>query len=66
MPCELAEAALRTTAAEEGVGGTGGEEPHPVEGADLVTDGKPTYGSRRLRVRQSRVLQGRDDSRRSR
>ena len=66
MPCELAEAALRTTAAEEGVGGTGGEEPRPVEGADLVTDGKPAYGSRRRRVRQSRVLQGRDDSRRSR
>jgi len=58
MPCELAEAALRTTAAEEGVGGTGGEEPRPVEGADLVTDGKPAYGSRRRRVRQSRVLQG--------
>ena len=66
MPCELAEAALRTTAAEEGVGGTGGEEPRPVEGADLVTDGKPAYGSRRRRVRQSRVLQGRDDSRQSR
>ena len=66
MPCELAEAALRTTAAEEGVGSTGGEEPRPVEGADLVTDGKPAYGSRRRRVRQSRVLQGRDDSRRSR
>ena len=66
MPCELAEAALRTTAAEEGVGGTGGEEPRPVEGADLVTDRKPAYGSRRRRVRQSRVLQERDDSRRSR
>jgi len=33
MPCELAESALRTTAAEEGGGGTGRDEPRREEGA---------------------------------